>query len=160
MCKSKSCWVFELERLVRHFEEGQARAVIHAVEGVQHARGAALHGLLDQHGLNERQSQEVSGKYTERKFTVGSFTKAGFKPPAFYIWVAMIVETILSIALIFGIYTTIGGSIAAVHLAFAAGAVYRVSGGRWFWNLGRYECACEYCAFWVICCIVVAMHGY
>jgi len=97
----------------------------------------------------------IFGKYVEREFTLGFFTKAGFKPPELYIWIALIVETILAVALILGIYTTIAGSLAAIHLAVAAGAVYRVSGGRWFWNLGGYE----YCAFWLICCIVVAMHG-
>jgi len=30
-----------------------------------------------------------------------------------------------------------------------------VTEGKWLWNIGGYE----YCVFWAICCIVVAMHG-
>ena len=26
--------------------------------------------------------------------------------------------------------------------------------GKWLWNIGGYE----YCLFWAICCLIVAMH--
>jgi hypothetical protein len=29
-----------------------------------------------------------------------------------------------------------------------------VTKGKWLWNIGGYE----YCLFWAICCLVVAMH--
>ena len=61
----------------------------------------------------------------------------------------------LAIGLIFGVYTTYVGWMAAFHLGVAAVAVYRVTGGKWLWNIGGYE----YCLFWAICCVVVAMHG-
>ena len=60
-----------------------------------------------------------------------------------------------AIGLIFGIYTTWVGIIACIHLLVAAAAVWKVTGGKWLWNIGGYE----YCVFWAICCLVVAMHG-
>jgi len=86
---------------------------------------------------------------------LGFFVAAKFKPPAVWMYISCAVETVLAIGLIFGIYTTISGAIAAVHLAIAAVAIYRVT-GKWLWNIGGYE----YCLFWAICCLVVAMHSY
>ena len=86
---------------------------------------------------------------------LGFFVAAKFKPPKFWMYFAGAVEVVLAVGLIFGIFTTISGAIAAVHLAIAAAGVYRVT-GKWLWNIGGYE----YCLFWAICCLVVAMHGY
>jgi putative oxidoreductase len=86
---------------------------------------------------------------------LGFFVAAGFKPPARWMYIACAIETVVAIGLIFGIYTTYVGTVAAIHLAVAAAAVWRVTKGKWLWNIGGYE----YCVFWMICCIVVAMHG-
>jgi putative oxidoreductase len=86
---------------------------------------------------------------------LGFFVAAKFNPPAVWMYISCVIETVLAIALIFGIYTVYAGAIAAVHLAVATVAVYRVTGGKWLWNIG----GCEYCLFWAICCAVVAMHG-
>ncbi len=86
---------------------------------------------------------------------LGFFVAAGFKPPARWMYVSCAIETVLAIGLIFGIYTSYVAAIAAIHLAIAAVAVYRVAEGKWLWNIGGYE----YCVFWAICCVVVAMHG-
>jgi putative oxidoreductase len=83
------------------------------------------------------------------------FIAARFKPPAMWMYIACAIETVLAIALIFGIFTVYAGVLAAVHLSVAAAAVSRVTGGKWLWNIGGYE----YCLFWAICCVVVAMHG-
>ncbi|HYA47057.1 MAG TPA: DoxX family protein [Burkholderiales bacterium] len=85
---------------------------------------------------------------------LGFFVAAKFKPPKFWLYVSCVVEILLAIGLIFAIYTTYVGWLAAFHLAVATVAVYRVT-GKWLWNIG----GCEYCLFWAICCIVVAMHG-
>jgi putative oxidoreductase len=84
---------------------------------------------------------------------LGFFVAAGFKPPATYMYIACAVETVLAIGLIFGIYTTFVAWIAAIHLGVAGAAVYRVTKGKWLWNIGGYE----YCLFWAICCVVVAI---
>ncbi len=96
----------------------------------------------------------IYGKFYEPA-ALGFFVAAKFKPPKFWMYLAGTVETVLAIGLIFGIYTTISGAVAAVHLAIAAAGVYRVT-GKWLWNIGGFE----YCLFWAICCLVVAMHGY
>ena len=86
---------------------------------------------------------------------LGFFVKAGFKPPAAWMYVSCAIEIVLAIGLIFGIYTSYVAWVAAFHLFVAAAAVYKVTGGKWLWNIG----GCEYCLFWAICCAAVALHG-
>ncbi|MBI3436387.1 MAG: DoxX family protein [Proteobacteria bacterium] len=86
---------------------------------------------------------------------LGFFVAAGFKPPRVWMYLACAVETALAIALIGDFYTRPLAAVAAVHLLVASAAVWRVTGGKWLWNIGGYE----YCLFWAICCAVVAMHG-
>jgi putative oxidoreductase len=84
---------------------------------------------------------------------LGFFVAAGFKPPATWMYIACAVETVLATGLIFGIYTTYVAWIASLHLCVAAAAVYKVTDGKWLWNIGGYE----YCVFWATACSVVAM---
>ncbi len=83
------------------------------------------------------------------------FVKAGFKPPATWMYIAGAIETFLTIGLFFGIYTPYVAFIAFIHLLVAAAATYRVT-ECWIWVIG----GVEYCIFWAICCLVVAMHAY
>ena len=85
---------------------------------------------------------------------LGFFVAAQFQPPARWMYFACVIEIVLAVGLILGIFTTFVGALAALHLAVAAVAVYRVSKGKWLWNIG----GCEYCLFWAICCLIVAMH--
>ena len=57
--------------------------------------------------------------------------------------------------MVLAIYTRYVALIEAVFLLVAAWAVWRYSKGKWLWHIGGFE----YCLFWAICCIVVAMHG-
>jgi putative oxidoreductase len=84
---------------------------------------------------------------------LGFFVAAGFKPPKFWMYVACAVETVLAIGLIFDIYTVYVAWLAAIHLCVAAAAIYKLSDGKWLWNIGGYE----YPTFWATCCCVVAM---
>jgi putative oxidoreductase len=86
---------------------------------------------------------------------LGFFVAAKFKPPAFWMYTACVIETVLAIGLIFGIFTTYAAWVAAIHLGVAGAAVYKVTGGKWLWNIG----GCEYCVFWAIACVAVALHG-
>lgn len=95
----------------------------------------------------------IVGKFFEPA-ALGFFVAAKFKPPAFWMYVACAIEIVLAAGLIFGIYTTYVALLAAIHLAVATVAIYRVS-GKWLWNIGGNE----YTVFWAICCVVVAMHG-
>jgi putative oxidoreductase len=96
----------------------------------------------------------IYGKFFEPA-ALGFFVAARFKPPAFWMYVACVIETVLAICLILAIYLPYVGAIAAFHLLVAAAGVYRVSGGKWLWNIG----GVEYPVFWAICCAVVAMHA-
>ncbi|HEV1999429.1 MAG TPA: DoxX family protein [Xanthobacteraceae bacterium] len=96
----------------------------------------------------------IFGKFFEPA-ALGFFVAARFKPPAFWMYLAGAIETVLAIGLIFGIYLPYVAAIAAIHLLVAAAATYRVSGGKWLWNIG----GMEYPVFWAITCAAVAMHG-
>jgi putative oxidoreductase len=84
---------------------------------------------------------------------LGFFVAAKFKPPATWMYISCVVEIVLATGLIFGIYTNYVAWIAAVHLSIAGVAVAKVTGGKWLWNIGGYE----YCLFWAISCVVVAL---
>jgi len=85
---------------------------------------------------------------------LGFFVAAKFNPPKAWMYVACVVEIIISIGLIFAILPFYAGVLGFIHLLVAAAAVARVTGGKWLWNIGGYE----YCVFWAISCLVVAMH--
>ena len=86
---------------------------------------------------------------------LGFFVAAEFKPPKFWMYLAGAIEVVLAIGLIFGHLHHLCAAIMTFHLLVAAVGVYRVT-GKWLWNIGGYE----FCLFWAICCLVVAMHAY
>jgi putative oxidoreductase len=87
--------------------------------------------------------------------TLEFFVKAGFKPPATWMYIAGAIETVLCIGLFFGIYLQYVAFIAFIHLLVAAAATYKVT-KSWIWVIG----GVEYCIFWAICCLVVAIHAH
>ena len=95
----------------------------------------------------------IVGKFTEPK-ALELFGAFGFKPPRFWLYAACVIEILLTIGLFFAIYVSFVAAIAAVHLLVAAGATYRHN-GKWLWHIG----GVEYCVFWALACVVVAMHG-
>lgn len=93
------------------------------------------------------------------KFTVPAALKfyvdVGFKPPAFWMYLAGSIETVLTIALLFDFHTAIFGFIGFIHLMVAAAATYKLT-RSWVWMIG----GIEFCVFWAISCLVLAMHAY
>lgn len=87
---------------------------------------------------------------------LGFFVAAKFEPPARWMYTACVIEIIISAGLIFAILPAYAGALGFVHLLVAAAAVWKVTKGKWLWNIGGYE----YCVFWAISCLVVAMHYY
>ena len=85
---------------------------------------------------------------------LGFFVAAKFNPPKTWMYLACVIEIIISVGLIFAILPFYAGVLGFIHLLVAAAAVARVTGGKWLWNIGGYE----YCVFWAISCLVVAMH--
>ena len=97
----------------------------------------------------------IASKYIERDFTFDFFTKIGLNPPAPYVYLCVALEVPAALGLILGIYTTYAALLGAIVLASASIAVMRISSFKWYWNFGGFE----YPLFWMIACIVVAMHG-
>jgi putative oxidoreductase len=93
----------------------------------------------------------VVGKFTEPA-TLGFFKAAKFNPPHVWMYIAGTIETILTLLLIFDIYTPYVSLIAAFHLLVAAAATYKVT-KKWIWVIG----GIEYCVFWSLCCVALAM---
>ena len=93
------------------------------------------------------------------KFTVPQalqfYVNVGFKPPAFWMYLAGTIETFLTVGLLFDILTPFVGFIAFIHLMVASAATYKLT-KSWIWVIG----GIEFCVFWAICCLVVAMHAY
>lgn len=85
---------------------------------------------------------------------LGFFKAAGFKPPAFYMRVALVVELTVAITLLFGIYTQWAALLAAASLSVAAIAIcFANRSVKWLWNLN----GMEFPVFWAIACVVAAM---
>src|SRR6478752_1083047 len=78
---------------------------------------------------------------------VGKFT-----PPATWMYIAGGIETLLTIGLVFDLYTPYVAAIAAFHLLVAGAATYKVT-KKWIWVIG----GIEYCVFWMLACVVLAM---
>ncbi len=83
------------------------------------------------------------------------YVDVGFKPPKFWMYLAGTIETFLTLFLLFDIYTQFVGVIAFIHLMVAAATTYKLT-KSWIWVIG----GIEFCVFWALCCLVVALHAY
>ena len=92
-------------------------------------------------------------KFQNQDFVKNFMTKVGLNPPIAWLYAAFVVEAIVTIGLIFDIYTTYVAILAGVFLLVAAWASWRFSQSKWIWNFG----GAEYPLFWAIACFVVAM---
>ena len=93
----------------------------------------------------------IVGKFTEPA-TLNFFKAAKFKPPEFWLYLSGAIEVILTIGLVFAIYTPYVAAIAAFHLFVAGAATYKVT-RKWIWVIG----GAEFCFFWMLCLIALAM---
>jgi len=94
-------------------------------------------------------------KASNLEFAYKLYSDFRLYPPKAWVFACLFIEIVCAIGMVFAIETRYVASIEAVFLVVAAWAVWRYSGGKWLWNVGGYE----YCLFWAICCVVVAMHG-
>jgi putative oxidoreductase len=92
-------------------------------------------------------------KASNFEFTFNLYREFRLNPPKVWVYSCVVIETVCSISMVLGIATRYVALAEAVFLAVAAWAVWRYARGKWLWNIGGYE----YCAFWSICCLVVAM---
>jgi putative oxidoreductase len=94
-------------------------------------------------------------KFKNQDFVKGFMAKVGLNPPIAWLYAAFAIEIVVTIGLVFAIYTAYVAALAGVFLLVAAWASYRYSEGKWIWNFG----GAEYPLFWAICCFAVAMRG-
>jgi putative oxidoreductase len=94
-------------------------------------------------------------KVSNLDFTTKLYTDFRLYPPKTWAFASMTMEVVCAVGMVFAIYTRYVAVLEAAFLFVAAWAVWRYSQGKWLWNVGGFE----YCVFWAICCIVVAIHG-
>jgi putative oxidoreductase len=93
----------------------------------------------------------IVGKFTEPA-TLNFFKAAKFEPPATWMYIAGTIETFLTIALVFAIYTPYVAVLAGLHLLVAGAATWKVT-RKWIWVIGGFE----YCLFWALACFALAL---
>lgn len=94
-------------------------------------------------------------KINNQEFSKGYFEKAGFRPAAPLMYLALVIEFVCAIALILDLYTFYAALLAGTFLLGATIATWRVSEGKWQWNFG----GIEYCLFYTVACYTVAMNA-
>ncbi len=94
-------------------------------------------------------------KATNLDFTYKIYQDIKLNPPKAWAFSCMTIEIVCAVGMVLAIQTRYVALVEAVFLLVAARAVWRYSRGKWLWQTGGYE----YCLFWAICCVVVAMHG-
>ncbi|HEY7458724.1 MAG TPA: DoxX family protein [Xanthobacteraceae bacterium] len=95
-------------------------------------------------------------KFKNQDFVKDFMAKVGLNPPIAWLYGAFVIEIVVTIGLVFGIYTVPVAILAGVFLLVAAWASWKFSEGKWIWNFG----GGEYPLFWGICCFVVAMQAW
>ncbi|OZI27502.1 DoxX family protein [Bordetella genomosp. 7] len=103
----------------------------------------------------------VAGKFvgftTINPMVLGFFETAGFSPAAAFVWLAAVLEAVVGVALVLGIFTRYAVLAGAFILLTAAYALHSVTGFKgWVWNSGGYE----YPVFWAIACLAVALEAF
>ena len=97
----------------------------------------------------------IIGKFTVKDAVYAFFEAAGLKPASLFVWTALIVETLVVLGLVLGIHVFYAALLGGVFIFCAGLSTFKVSKGRWYWNLG----GCEFHMFWALCCIIVALHS-
>jgi putative oxidoreductase len=139
---------------------GWSSAAIERHEGRRHGGvpSKLRHHKPDEHSEIDLRSFFVPHIYA--KFFVpealGFFTASGVKQPKVWLYAACVIETIVALGLVFAIFPFWAALLGCLHLLVALSFVWKVTEGMWLWNIGGYE----YCLFWAICCLVVAMDYY
>ena len=103
----------------------------------------------------------VAGKFTRAgdfdPMVLGFFEAAGFTPSAYFVGLAAVLEAVVGIALVIGVFTAYAALTGTLILLTAAYALHAVTGFRaWVWASGGYE----YPVFWAIACLAVALEAF
>lgn len=90
----------------------------------------------------------IIAKLRDVGFAAQNFEKAGFKPARFFVFLAVCIETIAALGLIFCILPKVAALFASVILLGAAYATVRIGGINWAWH----RFGMEYLLFWMLIC--------
>jgi putative oxidoreductase len=93
----------------------------------------------------------VIGKFAGSA-SIEFFKAAKFKPPAMWMYLAATIEAMLSICLVFALYTPFVALVTAFHLLVAAVAMYELN-RKWIWLIG----GIEFCIFWMLSCVALSL---
>ena len=94
-------------------------------------------------------------KITNLELTYKIYDDFRHYPVKLWVFSCSVIEAVCAIGMVFAIYTRYVAAVEAAFLCVAAWSVWRYSQGKYLWHAGGFE----YCVFWAICCIVVAVHG-
>jgi len=97
----------------------------------------------------------ILAQFTAKDAVFGFFEAAGLKPAWLFVRTALVVQTLVLLGLVLGIYVFYAAWLGGIFMICAGLAAFKVSKGRWVWNLG----GCEFHMFWGLCCIIVALHS-
>ena len=97
----------------------------------------------------------IIGQFTVKDAVFAFFEAAGLKPAWLFVRTALVVQTLAVLGLVLGIYVFYAAWLGGIFMICAGLAAFKVSKGRWVWNLG----GCEFHMFWGLCCIIVALHS-
>jgi putative oxidoreductase len=92
-------------------------------------------------------------KFRNQDFVKNFMGNAGLKPPVAWLYAAFAIEIVVTIGLVFDVYTVFAALLAGVFLLVASWASWRISEGKWMWNFG----GAEYPLFWAICSFAVGV---
>jgi len=102
-------------------------------------------------------ASKFAGFNTLNPMVLGFFETVGLAPAAVFVWLAAVLEAVVGVALVLGIFTRYAALVGAFILLTAAYALHTVTGFKsWVWNSGGYE----YPVFWAIACLAVALEAF
>jgi putative oxidoreductase len=84
------------------------------------------------------------------------FAKVGLQPAAGFLWLAITMESLSAICLVFGFLPKWTGLLAAGVMCTATMAVLQTKGAVWLWNFG----GVEYNIAWAVLCALVAVYAW
>ncbi|MCC0006230.1 MAG: DoxX family protein [Methylobacteriaceae bacterium] len=88
--------------------------------------------------------------------SIAFFAKVGLQPAAAMVWLAIAMESVAAISLVFGILPKWTGFLAAAVMATATFAVLQMKGAVWLWNFG----GVEYNVIWMTLCALVSVYAW
>ncbi len=97
----------------------------------------------------------ILAAFTARDAVFDVFRAAGFRPVGPFVATAVVIEVSVALCLVIGRWLPFAASIAGLFMLAAGAAAWKISKGRWVWNLG----GCELHVFWAACCFIVAAHS-